>query len=311
MMSTVMGDYKSEKRGHIIALNALQLRSKRFINYVNAHSNKQFITLYRLNNSQLIAMLNHFVGMKDTEVIISMIKDNKSDEEILDYIKENLKFKNTEEIKDFRNSKIASNTYRYILKGKNYPNILDIGVGNGKKIKSILSYLNSDYKYNLYGTDIENWGPYKQNRTFDFPIKFIQIKPYKIPYDDKMFDCIFIILTLHHAENIIEVLKECYRILKDDGCIVIVEHDVWTDETHMLVDLQHRIYSNIFNEDSNAVKACYYNFYEWDMIFNKVGFKLIYGSHIQDDVAYNLRYDMLQIKFYCKKDYKYSSCFYK
>jgi DNA modification methylase len=27
-------------------------------------------------------------------------------------------------------------------------------------------------------------------------------------------------------------LSESYRILKDDGCIVLVEHDVWSDETH-------------------------------------------------------------------------------
>ena len=235
IVENVMGDYKSKKRWHIVALNALQLRAKRFIKYVDIYSNKQFTTLYQLDNTQLIAMLNHFIGNEHTKIV--MIKNNKLDEEILNYIKKNLKFKNSDQQKEFRNSKIANHAMYWSLNKKNNPNILDIGVGTGKKIKSIMSYFNDDYKYNLYGTDIEEWGSYKKNRTFDFPVKFIQMKPYKIPYDDKMFDCIFIILTLHHVDNIIEVLEECHRILKDDGIIVLVEHDVWSDETHMLVDL--------------------------------------------------------------------------
>ena len=35
--------------------------------------------------------------------------------------------------------------------------------------------------------------------------------------------------------------EELKRILKDDGCIVLVEHDVWSDDTHLLVDLQQLI----------------------------------------------------------------------
>jgi ubiquinone/menaquinone biosynthesis C-methylase UbiE len=205
--------------------------------------------------------------------------------------------------KNYRNSKIAHFTNRFYIKNKDNLKFLDLGVGDGKKIKSIVSYLNKEYE--LYGTDIEDWGPYKKERKLDFPFKFIQKKPYKIPYDNKMFDCIFIILTLHHIENIIEVLKECRRILKDDGCIVLVEHDVWSDDTRMLVDLQHRIYSTIFKENSEGFKANYYNFFEWDIIFNKAGFKSIMGDRLQDDIEFHLRYDMVNITIYSKKEYEY------
>lgn len=302
IIENVIKNYKLEKRGHIVALNSLQVRSKRFTNYIDMNSNKQFITLYNLNNTQLIAMLNHFIGQMETEIVITMIKYNKTDEEILNYIKDNYIYINEDTKKSFKYSKIATISYNYFLKNIENPNILDIGTGNGKKIKSILSFLNDDYKYNLYGADIEEWGSYKKNRKLDFPLKIIQTKPYKIPYDDKMFDCIFIILTLHHAENIMDVLKEAYRILKDDGCIVLIEHDVWIDDTHMLIDLQHRIYKTINCESSDSTKATYYNFYEWDFIFYKNGFKHVHGTQLNEDIANNIRYDMEHVKIFIKSD---------
>jgi ubiquinone/menaquinone biosynthesis C-methylase UbiE len=305
LIENIINKYKT-KRGYTIGLNALQLQIKRFTNYVDINSNKQFITLYTITDSQLNGMLNHFVGSMHKEIIMVMIKNNISDTEILDYIKIHFKFKNTQESKEYRNSKIASVLNHFYLNNRDNVKLLDLGVGDGKKIKSIVSYFKNEYK--LYGTDIEYWGPYKKDRKLGFPFKFIQMKPYKIPYDDKMFDCIFIILTLHHTENIIKVLEECYRILKDDGCIVLVEHDVWTDDINMLIDLQHRIYSSIFNETSDGIKATYYNYIEWDIIFNKCGFKYFKSDIIQDDNAYTIRYDMLRITLYCKKNYNYKLC---
>jgi ubiquinone/menaquinone biosynthesis C-methylase UbiE len=297
---------KTTKRNITVSSNALQFRSKRFTNYEDINSNKQFTTLYNLNNSQLIAMLNYFIGQADTEHVFNMIKNYNSDKEILSYIKKHFKLKKANINKEFKSAKIIHVVYRFFLKQRDNIIILDVGVGNGKKIKSITSFLNE--KYELYGADIEEWGTYKKNRILDFPYKVIQLNPYKIPYPDKMFDCIFITLTLHHAKNILDVIKECHRILKDDGCIVLIEHDVWTDDTHMLVDLQHRIYSTVYNEPPSSVNATYYNFYEWDILFNKGGFKFIHGEHIQEDVAYNHRYDMEFMTIYCKKEYKYKMC---
>jgi ubiquinone/menaquinone biosynthesis C-methylase UbiE len=303
IMDEIIGKYKT-KRGNIIGLNALQLRSKRFINYVDMNSNKQFTTLYKLNNTQLIAMLNHFVGQMDSEIINIMIKYEKTDEYILEYIKKNFNFQQELDAREFRNSKIAHFVNSYFLQSKNNLKFLDLGVGNGNKIKSITSYFKNSY--DLYGADIEEWGSYKKDRKLDFTFKVIQMKPYKIPYNDKMFDCIFIILTTHHCENIIEVLTECKRILKDDGCICTVEHDVWSDDVHLLVDLQHRIYANIFNEPKDSPKATYYNYIEWNIIFNKAGYKYIHGDRLQSDIDFHLRYDMPNIIVYCKKEYDFN-----
>jgi hypothetical protein len=109
---------RKTKKSNVVALNALQLRSKRFTNYVDINSNKQFVSLYNLNNIQLDEMLNHFVGQKNTEIINKMIQDNNSDNKILDFIKKNIKFKNTEQEKEFRNSKIINFTNYWFLKNK-------------------------------------------------------------------------------------------------------------------------------------------------------------------------------------------------
>jgi len=315
LVNKIVHSRSTSTRGTILTLNALQVRSKRFIDYEDMDSNKQFITLYNLNNTQLLAMLNYFVGQSDTEHIINMIKNSKSDEDILSYIKKHFKLKNTRNIKEFTNSKIATFTTQFVfnrekLENENQEqtyNILDLGVGNGKKIKSICSLL--DIKYNLYGADIEEWGKYNKNRKLDFPYKVIQLHPYKIPYSDKMFDCIYITLTLHHAEDILAVLNECHRILKDNGFIILIEHDVWSDDTNMLVDLQHRIYAYSYDEDINSAKATYYNYLEWDILFDKCGFKFIMGNHISEDIAYNLRYDMQLITVYSKKEFNYSKIY--
>jgi len=275
----------------------------RFTNYEDINSNKQFTTLYNLNNTQLNAMLNYFIGQSETEYVFDMIKNYKSDNEILSYIKKHFKLKKTNINKEIKSAKIMLVVNIFCLLEKDNIKILDVGVGNGKKIKAITSFLNK--KYELYGADIEEWGSYKKNRKLDFPYKVIQLNPYKIPYSDKMFDCIFITLTLHHAENILDVIKECHRILKDDGYIILIEHDVWTDDTHMLVDLQHRIYASVYDEPLSGINATYYNFYEWDILFNKCGFKFIHGEHVQEDIAHNLRYDMEFMTIYCKKEYSY------
>lgn len=114
-----------------------------------------------------------------------------------------------------------------------------------------------------------------------------------------MFDCITIILTLHHCEDIKETINECYRILNNDGIIVIVEHDIWNDYDNMIIDIQHNMYTTIYNEPKTK-PGTYFNFIEWDIIFNECNMKPIYGDRITDDVSYKQRYDLQFIGIYKK-----------
>ena len=289
-----------KKRYIIECESALQIYKNRFTIYISPHSNRQFSTLYNQNEimykNRLNEMLSYFLTEKNRNNVIDLIKNNKNDNDIYKFIKNNYKLKNSrkDKISIYRMAKI-SDIISYNFDKNKKIKLLDIGIGTGKKTKIIQQFTNCE----IYGADIKDWGPYSNVKKFDFPFKFIQEKPYKIPYKDKMFDCITLILTLHHCENIISTINECKRILKDDGVIVIIEHDVWNDYDNMIIDIQHNIYQKIFNEKEH-IRGNFYNFYEWDLLFERCGMNPDYGDRIVDDVSFSFRYDIQFISSYKK-----------
>ncbi len=289
-----------KKRYIIECESALQIYKNRFTIYISPHSNKQFSTLYNQNEiiykNRLNEMLSYFLTEKNRNNVIDLIKNNKYDNDIYKFIKNNYKLKNSrkDKISIYRMAKI-SDIISYNFDKNKKIKLLDIGIGTGKKTKIIQQFTNCE----IYGADIKDWGPYSNVKKFDFTFKFIQEKPYKIPYKDKMFDCITLILTLHHCEDIISTINECKRILKDDGVIVIIEHDVWNDYDNMIIDIQHNIYQKIFNEKEH-IRGNFYNFYEWDLLFERCGMNPDYGDRIVDDVSFSFRYDIQFISSYKK-----------
>ncbi len=53
-------------------------------------------------------------------------------------------------------------------------------------------------------------------------IKTVEGDVEHMPFDDDQFDFVFSSLTLVHLKKIIPFLDECYRVLKDDGKLVLV-----------------------------------------------------------------------------------------
>ena len=97
----------------------------------------------------------------------------------------------------------------------------------------------------------------------------------EIPYQDKMFDCITIINALHHYQKPVKILKEVNRVLKDNGILIIADHDIWTSYDETLVRVLHSIYS--FLEDKEEEYARYYNFIELDILMKRAGFRFLNG----------------------------------
>ncbi len=282
------------KRKLIEINNAVYLMKKRFTKYVNHESNNQIQALYNsdtLNKNRLIEMLSYFVGPMLAQMICVMIRHRKSDQDIFNFIKSNLHYSDSLQSKLFRMAKICDAIYQNVS-NKSSINLLDVGLGNGNKTLQMREMLGC----NISGADLEEWGPYK-NKSFKFPYKQIQLSPYRIPYNDNIFDCITLILVLHHAEDIISVINECKRMLKPNGIIALVEHDVWSDETNMLIDVQHLIYKKVYNEQTSYFGR-YYNFYEWDIIFSKCGMSPVLMNYLTDDSSNYQRYDMQYIAIY-------------
>ena len=289
------------KKRYIIEVeSALQIYKNRYTLYKSPYSNNQFSTLYNqpeiMYKNRLNEMLSYFLTEKNKDKIFNMIKNNKNDKEIYQFIKNNYKLKNSrkDKISIYRMAKI-SDIISYNFDKNKKIKLLDIGIGTGKKTKIIQQFTNCE----IYGADIKDWGPYSDVKKFNFPFEFIQEKPYKIPYKDKMFECIILILTLHHCEDIIATINECKRILKDDGIIVIIEHDVWNDYDNMIIDMQHCIYQKIFKEKEHP-RGNYFNFYEWDLLFERCGMYPDYGDRIVDNVSFSFRYDIQFVSTYKK-----------
>ena len=295
--------FSGRKKLHIH--NTLVSKEKRYTQYKSPDTDEQFFALryykdMRIRN-QLNEMLAHFLGAMYAEMVTIMIDHKCSDKEILNFIKKNYNPTDSFAQKEFSLTVIADFIDYNLPKDAKSKRILDVGCGNGKKIKKIGDILGS--KVTVSGADINNWGNYDKNtrKRFDFEFKEIQLKPsYRIPFPDKSFECITLMLTLHHCSDILAVVNECSRLLTDNGFLLICEHDVWTDQTHMLLDLQHRIYATINNESFDDIYACYYNFYEWDVILSKCGFRVEYGSKLAYDTDSFYRYDIQNIVVYKK-----------
>lgn len=185
----------------------------------------------------------------------------------------------------------------------NNPNYLDIGCGNGKKTILFSKIFNIK---NVYGTDINNWGPYKKNKDFPFNFKFILND--KLDYDDNSFDIITCFLTLHHIKNLDKIIIEIRRILKRDGIFILIEHDALNYYDKLLIEIQHTFFAFLYDKNKNYIKSPYYSNYlnnmEFQYIFtDKFNFKLIDSGVYYQTIDMQKRYDSQFYQIYKKNSF--------
>ncbi|KMQ67398.1 methyltransferase type 11 [Chryseobacterium sp. FH2] len=99
--------------------------------------------------------------------------------------------------------------------------ILEIGHGNASHVKSIL---NKAQHVKYTGIDISETmhnEAKRLNAEFKNQADFILYEGKKLPFEDKTFDKIFTVNTVYFWEQPIEYLNEIYRILKDNGTLVL------------------------------------------------------------------------------------------
>jgi ubiquinone/menaquinone biosynthesis C-methylase UbiE len=152
-------------------------------------------------------------------------------------------------------------------------------------------------------TDIEAWGPYQADKK-RIPFKFKYIENDNLMYPSNSFDLITCIFTLHHITAMGEFIDEIRRVLKPGGFLMLIEHSVYTDYDKILVNIQHLLFSAIFDktpdfvENPNYIKC--YNMYEWDFIMASHNLipvdknSLIFGNE------YSLTYDNVFYGMYQK-----------
>jgi len=311
-------------KNKIISNNKLNSSNKLIqLFFYHAYHNQNLDELFRLQK-----LLEHFVSIKLLFQLnkkflnsenIKKIKDKEFIEYILDNINKN-QYKISKKNINVEYKKICNdNEFNLQYIALKYLNILqdfkktdefisnikylDIGCGNAHKTKKIGNYLKLN-KNQIYGTNIESWGPYSNNKS-KINIHFEFIKNNKILYPDEHFDFISCIFNLHHVQNLTIFLKEITRIIKKNGVFLLIEHDIYTDYDKIIINIQHMLYSALYDNKKNYVENPDYiyllNKYEWSFLLQKYGLELIQSGQLDSENEYTPRYDNRFYSFFIKK----------
>ena len=106
----------------------------------------------------------------------------------------------------------------------------------------------------------------------------------EIKYKENSIDLITIIHAIHHwcypkTEDYITRMKSLHSIIKKDGLVAIIEHDVITTEDACLVDIEHGLFECVLYRNQSGFykeyNSKYLNFIELELIMKKSGFELI------------------------------------
>ena len=278
---------------------------------------KTFISTAKKENNlfqlfKLQLLLEHFMSTNLLKSLNKLYFDNIDktidDYQIFDYIIDKINNNNKIYKKrtcpkwDFILYNVITD-YKKIIKKSDNIKYLDIGCGDLKKTLKIKKFLNLK-KENVHGTDLKTWGPYKENK-FNLNINFEFIVNNKLNYDDNTFDLITCIYTLHHVEKLELFLKEINRVLKKNGRLILIEHDVVSDYDRIIIVLEHLLYITIFEKiTKNYIKKRDYmllfNKNEWDFLLKKQGFKFEIYNMINTEDAYNINYNNSYYAIYKK-----------
>lgn len=105
------------------------------------------------------------------------------------------------------------------------------------------------------------------------------IKNASYPFRDQSFDAVVMDNVLEHLENAEEVLREIYRVLKNDGTLIVGV----PGEKGFLKDKDHRIYydesalENIMVRVGFQMDEMFYAPFKWNWLDRKASLYCLYG----------------------------------
>lgn len=286
--------YKKEfPKFNILSFNVFNYRK---IKYINKHTDTQL--LYRLKDMYTEG---------DKNIMISVIKKHikKEDVNIIKDWFENELMQNNNDItilinmrKFVRNydSKPASNRVdtrvnhiKSILKNQISFNehkkdskftYLDFGCGDADITVGIKNFLKIK-AYQTIAADKIKWIDNENIKQHDITKLILEDNYEKIELKNTSINMITCFQSLHHIENIDLVLKEFSRITKENGYLIIREHDSDCMFTKYLIDFEHYIFEISLKDDNydkclefyKNYKAYYRSRFDWTQLMYKHGFK--------------------------------------
>lgn len=101
-------------------------------------------------------------------------------------------------------------------------NVLDIGCGPGGFLLAMQPLCN-----NITGADVSRNFVSECNRVIKekniHNAGAVQVTGKKLPFEDKSFDKVVLVDTIHHMEDVATNMNEVHRVLKDSGSLIIFE----------------------------------------------------------------------------------------
>ena len=153
--------------------------------------------------------------------------------------------------------------------------VLDVGTGRGQM--AILLALHS-YQVITGEPEGANWGDWKTHAKKVNVEDMITFKPFnaeKMPFEDSIFDAIFLSSSFHHISNKKLALSEFLRVIKPKGTLIIIE---LTDEGVEVVRkrwrghpdaVDPRAYTKDLGFEVKVIESKYSNAYIYNMIINE------------------------------------------
>ncbi|VAX13112.1 hypothetical protein MNBD_GAMMA24-1919 [hydrothermal vent metagenome] len=127
--------------------------------------------------------------------------------------------------------------------------IMDFGCGAGQVVHEL-----RNLGYKAFGCDIKIDTQSIHDKNI---IRLINFSPYKLPFEDNIFDLILNDQVFEHVQNYPEVISEINRVLKPDGCCL-----------HIFPSRYRLIESHVYVPLSSIIKS-----YPWLLFWAKVGIR--------------------------------------
>lgn len=188
---------------------------------------------------------------------------------------------------------------------------LDVGCGSGKFTTTFANELELSPD-NTFGIDPDNYAEQSGwSRTMSDKFNFLQVDENTVfPFKDNMFDLITVKMVLHHVKDLDFTLKEIQRVLKKGGVLCIIDHDCFDKIDIMLCDIEHLLYTEVYNydkRDKNKSKkeisgyTKYFNWIELEKKITSKGFNYLTGQMFNLNVKMELNPTRYMYQIYeCK-----------
>ena len=186
--------------------------------------------------------------------------------------------------------KILKEKFGELFRGKK---ILDLGCGDGLAALAIFDEPAD------YGLDNESNALKKAEKDGIYK-KTVFADAAKIPFQDESLDMVFSNCSIEHMENIEEILREIFRVLKKEGLFIFTGISDNFKNYGVLSFLRMnpiaRRYGVFRNKRLKHINV--YSLNGWNQVLRKTGFRTVNGYYYLEKPEIEL-WDFLTIIYYC------------